>query len=247
MPIAALLFALDVILVIHAARSGRFVPWGYVILMLPGIGSFAYLGLVCAPEWLSSPKGDLTVRRVRAAIDPDGVYRQARDQLDAVDTIANRTTLAVACLDTHREAEALALYQGVISLPLGEEPHFFLGKARAEFGMLRSDDALSTLDELQRLWPTWRSPAAHLLYARALEQAGRNDEAIDEYRSLAVYFAGVEPRVRLAALLAKTGQSQEAAVLAGQVLAALRRSPKHVQRAEREWGALAKEVARARG
>jgi hypothetical protein len=38
-----LIFAFDVILIVHAAKTGRFWPWAYVILFLPGIGGLAYV------------------------------------------------------------------------------------------------------------------------------------------------------------------------------------------------------------
>jgi len=37
MPLALVLFLVDATLVIHAAKSGRFWPWAYVILLLPGV------------------------------------------------------------------------------------------------------------------------------------------------------------------------------------------------------------------
>jgi hypothetical protein len=45
------LFAiLNVLLIVHAARTGRFMPWGFVILFLPGIGALIYVAFELAPQ-----------------------------------------------------------------------------------------------------------------------------------------------------------------------------------------------------
>lgn len=43
------LVVIDAVLVLHAARSGRFYPWAYVILMLPGFGAAGYFLLILLP------------------------------------------------------------------------------------------------------------------------------------------------------------------------------------------------------
>ena len=50
MPIATLLLVLDVVLIVHAVKTGRFMPWFYVIMFLPGIGAAAYIVAELAPE-----------------------------------------------------------------------------------------------------------------------------------------------------------------------------------------------------
>ena len=44
------------------------------------------------------------------------------------------------------------------------------------------------------------------LYARALEESGRTDEALYEYQAVANYYPGAEARVRYGLLLDKAGQ-----------------------------------------
>jgi hypothetical protein len=37
MPIALILLAINVVFIVHAAKTGRFMPWGYVTFLLPGM------------------------------------------------------------------------------------------------------------------------------------------------------------------------------------------------------------------
>src|SRR5260370_9696006 len=98
MPIALLLMVANVALIVHAAKTGRFNPWGFVLSMLPGIGALAYILVELMPEWFGSPQGQRTRSRVVKAFDPERRYRELSDQFAAVDTIGTRGALAEECL-----------------------------------------------------------------------------------------------------------------------------------------------------
>jgi len=195
-PIATLLLIFDILLIVHAAKTGRFMPWGYVIMLLPGIGAAIYIVAELLPEWLGTHKGRIARQTMARAINPGRRYRELTGDLALVDTIANRAALAEECLALGKFDEALLHYSAILTHPLAEEPHFFLGKARAQFGLGQPVAAIATLDELARRWPDFHSADGHLLYAIALEEAGRDDEALAQYANVSRYFPGVEPRVR---------------------------------------------------
>jgi hypothetical protein len=222
-PIGMILFVLDIVLVVHAAKTGRFSPWGYLIIVLPGIGAFIY---------------------VVAELLPGRRYRQLTEELAIVDTIANRAALAGECLTLGKFEEALAHYEMIIAQPLGEEPHFFLGKARAQCALGQPAGAVATLDDLMRRWPNFHSFDGHLLYAIALEESGRADEALAHYAKVGQYYPGAEPRVRQAQLLRKLGRNADAKALAEDIVRGLSRAPSHVRRNQREWLANAQRLAR---
>lgn len=244
MPIATLVLILNVVLIVHAAKTGRFMPWFYIILFLPGIGAVAYIVAELLPEWLGSHKGQVARQTMARAINPGRRYRDLTDDLALVDTIANRAALAEECLALDKFEEALFHYSAILTHPLAEEPQFFLGKARAQFGLRQPAAAIATLDELAERWPDFHSADGHLLYAMALEENGRNDEALAHYANVGQYFPGVEPRVRQAQLLQKLGRGTEAKTIAEDVLRGLNRAPAHVRRNQREWLASAQRLAR---
>ena len=212
----------DIALIVHAAKTGRFMPWGFIILFLPGIGALAYVVVELLPEWFGSNKVRRARGRIAGAINPTGRYRQLHDELEIVDTIANRSALAEECLTLGKYDEALAQYDAILAKPLGEEPGFMLGKARAEYGLGDAGAAIATLEELKRRWPDYQSADGHLLYAMALEKAGRNDEALANYAAVGQYFPGAEPRVRQAQLLQSLGRDGEARALAEEVVRTLK-------------------------
>jgi hypothetical protein len=110
-----------------------------------------------------------------------------------------------------------------------------LGLAQAQFGKGDAAAARATLDELIQRNPDFRSPAGHLLYARALEAEGNVPKALEEYAVLAPSYPGAEASVRYAQLLQAQGRRAEAQKVARELLEQARIAPGHYRRAQRPW------------
>ena len=244
MPLVVLLAVINIVLIVHAAKTGRFSPWGYIILMLPGVGALAYVLVELVPEWFRSPQAQQARRGLTRTLDPERRYRALSEDLSVTDTIANRAALAEECLHLGKYDEAITQYDAILAQPLGDDPIYLLGRARAEYGLGRPDKAVATLDELRSRWPDYQSAEGHLLYARALEDSGRPQQAAEEYQTLAHYYPGAEARVRYGVLLQKLGRDLEARTLLADTLVQMRRSPRHVRSAQAEWIAMAEQAMR---
>ena len=244
MPLAIVVILLQLTLVWHAAKTGRAQPWAYIILIIPVFGSLAYVVAELLPEWLGSYKGQKAKKRFVTSLDPTRRYRALTDELAIADTIANREALAAECVELGRFDEAKHHYNEIIARPMGEEAVFFLGRARVEFAAGRPDETVATLDDLRRRWPDYQSSDGHLLYARALAEIGRTDEAIEEYKALAGYFPGAEARVRYGVLLDRLDRKAEARVVLTDLLTHMRRAPRHVRKAQAEWIGMAEQAMR---
>jgi hypothetical protein len=208
-------------------------------MAIPGFGALAYIGLEVIPEWMGSIEGQKTQAALRRTLDPNKRLRELSDQFARADTIASRVALANECLNLGRHDEAREHFDAVLRRPMGEEPAYVLGKAKAQFGLNLFDSAIATLADLRARWPEFQSAEGHMVYARALEGAGRTQDALDEYRALSDYFPGAEARVRFGMLLMAAGQTAEARALFAEVLERIDRMPKYVRKVEAEWIALA--------
>jgi hypothetical protein len=244
MPLALVVLVLQLTLVWHAAKTGRAQPWAYIIMLIPVFGSLAYVIAELLPEWSRSYEGQKAKKRFVSTIDPQRRYRVLSDELAITDTIANRDALAAECMELGKFDEAWHHYDEIVARPMGEEPVFLLGRARAEFALGRPADTVATLDELRRRWPDYQSADGHLLYARALEEIGRTDEAIEEYKALAGYFPGAEARVRYGVLLDRLDRKAEAQHVLTDLLTHMRRAPKHVRKVQAEWIGMAERALR---
>ncbi|WP_315801382.1 tetratricopeptide repeat protein [Bradyrhizobium sp. SZCCHNS3002] len=244
MPVALVIILLQISLIYHASRTGRMQPWAFIILLVPLIGALAYIVVELVPEWLGSHDVQKARKRVANKLDPEKYYRELSDRVVVTDTIANRAALAEECVAVGRYDEAEQHYDHILSLPMGHEPLFALGKAKAQFARRRPADALATLDELQKAWPDYNSAEAHLLYARALQDAGRTHEALEEYQALLDYAPSSEVKARYGTLLKSAGRVDEAKVVFTELLIQMKRSPRHVRKAQAEWIAVAeKQIA----
>ena len=234
---------IDLACIVHAAKTGRFAPWAYVIMFVPGLGALAYLFVEVLPGQHFVPQARVVIG---SQINPNRRYRELRSELEIAETLGNRLSLAQECLRLGRFDEALLLYEEILKSPMGDEPLYVLGRARAEFGLGQPQVALDTLDELKRRWPDYHSQDGHLLYARALEACDRADEALAEYTHLARYFAGQEVQVRRLLLLDRLGQSHQAEAIADEIMRYYKRAPRNARHQQAEWFAAAKHYLKAR-
>jgi hypothetical protein len=211
----------------------------FIILIVPVVGALAYIAVEIIPEWLGGHGAQQARRRIANRLNPEKRYHELSDALAATDTIANRVMLAAECLNIGRFEEAERHYDHALELPMGAEPIYAFGKARAQFEQNRPADAIATLDDLQTRWPDFHSADAHLLYARALAGVGRNEEALAEFHGVAAYFPGAEARVRYALLLSLMGRTAEAKVIFAELLIQMKHTPEHLRVAQAEWLSIA--------
>jgi hypothetical protein len=242
MPIILLLALINIVLIVHAAKSGRFSPWGFIILMMPGIGALAYVAMELIPEWFGTYRGQQARKSIGRALDPDRHYRALKDQIELADTIANRAALAEECLALGRYREAEENYDVILAKPMGDQPSNALGKARAVFGGGRFAETVVLLDQLREHWPDFESAEGHLLYARALEESGQLGEAADEYQAVSTYYAGAEPRVRHGLALRKLGREADARQILSDVVKRIELAPRYVRKTQAEWLAMARQA-----
>jgi hypothetical protein len=233
-----LVFALAISLAIHAGRTGRPQFWIYLLIFLPGLGSFAYLLFELIPEWLGTRQGQKAQKTVSRLIDPEKAYKILHDAVETSPTVETMSRLAEECISLSRFDEAADLYDACLQGVHAADPQLLLGLARAQFGLGRFDETKAALDRLRSANPEFQSADGHLLYARALEGAGNLEAAHAEYVALRGYFPGPEASCRLALLLQKMGRDEQARGLFKEIRRSLERAPKHVREMHAEWFSL---------
>jgi len=223
--------------IIHVIRTGRNQLWIWV-LIIPGLalaGILAYVAVEIVPELLRSRTAQRTARGFRKALDPGADLRRYESEVRVADNVASRQRYAEELLRHERYDEAIAQYREALTGLYEHDPNLMLGMAQAQFGKGDARAARVTLDELIRLNPEFRSPAGHLLYARALAAEGNTQKALEEYQVLASSFPGAEAAVRYAQLLQAEGRPEDARKVARELLEQARMAPGHYRRAQRPW------------
>jgi hypothetical protein len=223
--------------IVHVIKTGRNQLWIWVLIIpviaLPGI--LAYIAIEIIPGLLRGRTAQRTARGLRKAVDPGRELRRYETEVRVGGNVASRQRYAEELVRHERYEEAIAQYRQALTGLYEHDPNLMLGLAQAQFGKGDASGARATLDELIRLNPDFRSPAGHLLYARALEAEGNMPKALEEYRVVAGSFAGAEAAVRYAQLLQAQGHKEEAQKVARELLQQARIAPGHYRRAQREW------------
>ena len=235
MSLLILSIIVQVALIIHVVKTGRNQIWIWVLALLSLPGAIAYIAVEILPELFRSRTGQRTARGLRKAMDPGADLRRYENEARVGSNVASRQRYAEELVRHQRYDEAIGQYREALTGLYEHDPNLMQGLAQAQFGKGDASAARATLDELIRHNPDFRSPAGHLLYARALEAEGNVPKALEEYAVLAPSYPGAEASVRYAQLLQAQGRRAEAQKVARELLEQARIAPGHYRRAQRPW------------
>ena len=225
----------QVALIVHVVKTGRNQIWIWVLALLSLPGAIAYIAVEIVPELFRSRTAQRAARGLRKAVDPARELRRYESEARVAGNVASRQRYAQELVRHERYEEAIGQYREALTGLYEHDPNLMLGLAQAQFGKGDASAARATLDELIRRNPDFRSPAGHLLYARALEAEGNVPKALEEYAVLAPSYPGAEASVRYAQLLQAQGRRAEAQKVARELLEQARIAPGHYRRAQRPW------------
>jgi len=235
MSLLILSILVQVALIIHVVKTGRNQIWIWVLALLSLPGAIAYIAVEVLPELFRSRAAQRTARGLRKAMDPGRELRRYESETRVAGNVASRQRYAEELVRHQRHDEAIAQYREALTGLYEHDPNLMLGLAQAQFGKGDASAARATLDDLIRRNPDFRSPAGHLLFARALEAEGNVPKALEEYAVLAPSYPGAEASVRYAQLLQAQGRRAEAQKVARELLEQARIAPGHYRRAQRPW------------
>ncbi len=222
-------------LIVHCIRTGRNMLWILAILLLPVAGPIAYVIVELLPGMVGGSGTRRTLRGMQQALDPGYDLRRYEAEVRRSGDVASRQHYAEALLRAGRPQEAIEVYRQALTGLYASDPNLLLGLARAQFEQGAAAEARTTLDELNARNPQFRSPDAHLLYARALEAEGNRERALAEYAAVSRYYAGAEAPARYAHLLRECGKKEEARGVLKELLEHARLAPRYYRRMQREW------------
>ena len=242
MPILiALSTLIQLLLIIHAFKTGRRDPWLWVILFFPGIGSVLYVFFELLPELRRTREGRAVASKILKAVDPHRDLKRLTAELVRSDNVKNKIDLAKECIAAGMYAEAIELYQTSLKGIYLTDPDIMLGLATAQFHQGNFADSRTTLEELIKHNPKFKSADGHLLYARSLEGLGQYDAAFAEYQILAEYYMGYEAKCRYALLLKKLGHTEKSQQLFKDIVNQAKSLSRGYQQAQKQWIDIAKQ------
>ena len=246
MPALSLVVLLQVIAVVHLFRTGRDMRWLFLIILVPLIGCLAYFIVEVLPSFQNSPGARRALKRAKNAMDPGRDLRENTLSYERSQNVETASKLAEELTKAGRHAEAIRVCTEARTGLFEDDPKILLSLSKAQFAAGDHAAAIATLDYLRDKNPGFRSADGHLIYARALEESGATQRALEEYAALANYYPGAEARVRQAMLHKKVGEAARAGELFAAILNDARLAPKHFRTSQREWIELAERESRSR-
>jgi hypothetical protein len=222
-------------LIIHVIKTGRNQIWIWVLALLSFPGIIAYVAVEIIPDIFRSRTAQRTARGFKKAMDPTADLRRYENEARVGGNVASRQRYAEELTKHGRYDEAIAQYRSALTGLFEHDPNLMLGIAQAQFAKGDATGARTTLDDLIRFNPEFRSPQGHLLYAQALEAEGNVTKALDEYKTLAPSYPGAEAAVRYAQLLKAQGRKEESQKVARELLEQAQVAPAHYRKAQKSW------------
>jgi len=237
MPFAGLsiVFLLQVALVVHVIRTGRNSLWIWALVLLPAVGTVAYVVVEIVPELMGSRGVRQGLRGLQRVADPNRDLRAATADAAVTDTVAAKLRLGEEQTRRGNYAAASETFRSGLKGLYEFDPTLLGGLAIAQHAAGDPAGARLSLEDLRQHNPEFRSPDAHLLYARVLEELGELPASEREYRGVAGYFPGAEAKVRHAQLLKRMGRGAEAGQIFEDVARSAAIAPSHVRRSQAEW------------
>ena len=236
-------FIINIILIVHALKTGRPYYWIFII-MWPVIGPLAYIIVEILPELSSDYRAKRAIRSIRRTIDPDADLRRHQREDKMSGSVDAKRHLAAELVSAERFDEAIEIYRKALSGLYERDPDLMLGLAQAYFGREDYQNARQTLQDLVQYNPEFRSPLGHLLFARSTEACGDTAAAIDEYEIVSGTYPGPEAKVHFARLLEKENNPDRALDIYDDIVNAAELAPRHFLKTQKEWVNAAKDGQR---
>ena len=249
MPLIGISILVQILCAVHCVRNSRNSMWLMVIIFLSIPGCLAYAVFEVLPAYSGSRRVRIAKAAAIKKLDPERDVRMAREAVELADTAANRAALADALLAAGSGKEAAENYRFALAkMPTADRvTQFKLARAELEAGNARA--ARKILDELPLSGSPSENDRARLLLARALQELGEQDRALELYADVGARLPGGEAQCRRAAILLENGREEEAE----QDLVEVERLMKRLDRLERnehrdmyDWAARTLAELRAR-
>lgn len=202
---------------VHVVRTGREMYWLWLFAIAPMLAPAFYFFAVLVPEMMGGRTARNVGKAARQAIDPERDFRNAMRALEDTPTVGNRMKIAQAAAALGRWSDAEAQWALAADGHWADDPAVLKGHAEALLELGRYEDALKRLEHLRAQGSEGATPQVALLFARAHEGLGRNEEADDAFRFAADRVPGLESGARYVAFMAKTGRREDAEIGFGEI------------------------------
>jgi hypothetical protein len=196
---------LQAICVLHCLSKGTYGKWIWIIIVLPFVGSIAYI----YTEIIDRNKISEVKSGLGSALFPDAKIKKLEENLKFADTFNNKILLADAYLATRQTEKAIALYENSMTGNFEHNEYACMQLIQAYFEVNNYSKVVEIAGKIKAL-PQFPRSKAHIQYAWALAYTGNTEQAETEFKTMKGKFSNYEGRYEYSLFLIKMNRSEEA-------------------------------------
>jgi hypothetical protein len=233
------IFIPQILCIIHAYKTGRR-DMIFLLIILPGLGTLAYIFLEILPE---INRGEF-FHNILRYVFPTALLRDLERKRAISDTVTNRLTLAEAYGDQKKYDKAIPLVKSCLSDLYANDPGILLLLAKLQFHAGEFSESITNFEKaFSSKKVVMKKAEDELVYAQALESGGYLEKAEEEYKKVVRLHQSIESMYRYGAFLKKQQRPQEARTQFQTLLKEICLHPRYVRRLNRKWIWLARKEA----
>jgi hypothetical protein len=226
---------------LHCIRRGTQNKWIWIIILLPLIGSIAYI----FTEMFNRHEIRSVQTGVTALFNPTGTLKKMEEDLRFSDTFNNRVVLADAYLRIGQIEKAIELYERSLAGNFAENEYVLTQLLHAKAEVKKYDEVVALGQKLYRL-PQFPRSRGHVKYAIALGKIGQPENAEAEFKQMRARFSNFEARYSYGVFLREEGLRAEAGGIFKEIIEEYPQLSAIERRYNREWFQRAREESRRR-
>jgi hypothetical protein len=202
------LLILQAVTLYLAYRNNAEQRWYWFIIFFPGLGSLLYL----FDQYYSRKNIISLSETIKEVVNSNHKTEQLEKALRFSDNTKNKLNLAAAYMEIGRYADAIHLYQSILTGFMEDDPGVRMKLLDAQF-RAKSYDQVIILGEKLESEKSFKNAEPRFLYAWALHHQGKPEAAEKVFQDMNKPFTNFQHRVEYGSFLAASSRKQEAKVL----------------------------------
>ncbi len=211
-------YALQLLCIVHAMKTGRAYYWIWIVLFLPYVGGLAYLIVEILPELRARHRLGAVRERVTNVLVPGRKLQALRDRAAYSPTVENRVEYADALAAQGDHEAALAEYRACLEGPARKNTAILFKAASALFSSGDYSGASEMLGRLPRnSQGILEQKAWNALRLRILEETGSGQSVAEEYERIRALLDDREMDLQYLEYLDRIGDDARLSALVGKI------------------------------
>ena len=226
---------LQILLIVHAFKTGRDRIWIYVLIFLPLAGAVAYLIIEILPEFSGSSTANKAKKAISQAAAPNREFEKLQSMAELSPTFDNLKKLGEEYFKRKQYTEAAELFNRALSGPFNDDAGVLYKLAETYYFSSRYEEAKSALYRIYNKQNDNSNIDVIFLLAETEYQTGNLEKAEEYYQKAANRGADFRYRYNYGKFLLNKGNKKEANEQFLQILNAYEILPPHYKKKNRKW------------